>query len=155
ALLRALALSRAHAGALERREAAVGERRLRAPLPWPAAARAVLARPRPARAGGAARDRLLARRRRAGMVLRPRPGPPGEALSLQGLRLRDGLRCALSLERVGLPGDGAASAPRSESGCADLDQPSRRGHPRRPWPPILLGRLGHSAPRAAISRPRD
>ena len=58
-------------------------------------------------------------------------------------RFRDGLGRRLPLGRVGLPGNGAASAPRRAAGGADLDQPSRRDDPFRLRPAVLLGRLRH------------
>ena len=78
----------------------------------------------------------------------------------RALSLQDPATCAmgshrrLPLGRVGLPGDGAAPAPRRAARSADLDQSSGRGDPQRLWPPVLLGRLRDGPARAPVPRPR-
>ena len=144
-VLRAFAARGLVVGALRRRPPALGPRRLRHPLPLPAAPRARAARPRPGDPPGPGPPRPLARPRRPGMVLPPGRGRLRGALSLQDPRLRARLRRALPLVGVGLPGDPGPRPDRHRAAGADLDQPPRRAGAGR----ATAGRpSGAAAPRS-------
>ena len=155
-LLRAHAARRPVAGALRHRAHALGPRQLRHALPRPAAAGALPARPRPRAAASLAGVARLAAAptRRSGAS---RQGQDRFA-ALYHYKTRDfamGTAAALPLERVGLPGDGAARPHRRANREAQIwinhpGETIQSGY----RPAVLLGRLRHAAARAPVPRPR-
>ena len=93
-------------------------------------------------------SRPLAIRRRTRNGASPGRGPLRRALPLQDPRLRHGHRRRTIAGTNGATRRPCCICASATTRGADLDQPSRRDHPVRLRPPVLLGRLRHAAARA-------